>query len=43
MQVNVEAAMEVVNGEKDEEILVEVEEILKPVKNQTWPSGVQQS
>ncbi|KAL4581053.1 hypothetical protein LXL04_017261 [Taraxacum kok-saghyz] len=40
VQVNVEAAMEVVNGEKDEEILVEVEEILKPVKNQTWLSGI---
>ncbi|KAI3497413.1 hypothetical protein L1887_40004 [Cichorium endivia] len=43
VKVNVEAAMELANGEKDEELLVEVEEILKPVKNQTWPSGIQQS
>lgn len=40
MQVNVAAAME--DG-KDEETLAEVEEILKPVKNLTWPSGIQQS
>ncbi|CAH1423867.1 unnamed protein product [Lactuca virosa] len=41
VQDNVAAAMEVVKGEKDEEVLVEIEEILKPVKNQTWPSGIQ--
>ncbi|CAI9304229.1 unnamed protein product [Lactuca saligna] len=41
VQDNVAAAMEVMKGEKDEEILVEIEEILKPVKNQTWPSGIQ--
>lgn len=41
MQDNVAAAMEVMKGEKDDEILVEIEEILKPVKNQTWPSGIQ--
>ncbi|KVI01865.1 L-galactose dehydrogenase [Cynara cardunculus var. scolymus] len=40
VQVNVAAATEV---EKDEQTLAEVEEILKPVKNQTWPSGIQQS
>ncbi|KAL7582634.1 L-galactose dehydrogenase [Lactuca sativa] len=41
VQDNVAAAMEVMKGEKDDEILVEIEEILKPVKNQTWPSGIQ--
>ncbi|KAJ9552134.1 hypothetical protein OSB04_016179, partial [Centaurea solstitialis] len=38
-QVNVAAATDVA---KDEQTLAEVEEILKPVKNQTWPSGIQQ-
>ncbi|KAI3702279.1 hypothetical protein L6452_28012 [Arctium lappa] len=40
VQANVAAATEV---GKDEQTLAEVEEILKPVKNQTWPSGIQQS
>jgi len=43
VQDNVAAAIEVGNGEKDEKTLAEVEQILKPVKNQTWPSAVQQS
>ncbi|XP_076948509.1 L-galactose dehydrogenase-like [Bidens hawaiensis] len=42
VQVNVAAATELAKGFKDEETLAEVEEILKPVKNQTWPSGIQQ-
>ncbi|XP_076912508.1 L-galactose dehydrogenase-like [Bidens hawaiensis] len=39
VQVNVAAATELAKGVKDAETLAEVEEILKPVKNQTWPSG----
>ncbi|KAI7731447.1 hypothetical protein M8C21_026871 [Ambrosia artemisiifolia] len=42
VQLNVAAATELVKGDKDEQTLAEVEEILKPVKNQTWPSGIQQ-
>ncbi|KAK1418260.1 hypothetical protein QVD17_27403 [Tagetes erecta] len=42
VQHNVAAATELAKGVKDEETLAEVEEILKPVKNQTWPSGIQQ-
>uniref|UniRef100_A0A2N9GAM3 NADP-dependent oxidoreductase domain-containing protein n=1 Tax=Fagus sylvatica TaxID=28930 RepID=A0A2N9GAM3_FAGSY len=43
VEENVAAAMELATGGKDEETLSEVEAILKPVKNQTWPSGIQQS
>ncbi|XP_071729913.1 L-galactose dehydrogenase-like [Rutidosis leptorrhynchoides] len=43
VQLNVAAAIELAKGEKDEETLAEVEDILKPVKNQTWPSGIQRS
>ncbi|KAG6425002.1 hypothetical protein SASPL_115425 [Salvia splendens] len=40
---NVAAAVEVATVGKDEKAISEIEEILKPVKNQTWPSGIQQS
>ncbi|XP_057788023.1 L-galactose dehydrogenase [Salvia miltiorrhiza] len=40
---NVAAAIEVATFGKDEKALSEIEGILKPVKNQTWPSGIQQS
>lgn len=43
VEENVAAAMELATGGKDEETLSEVEAILKPVRNQTWPSGIQQS
>ncbi|XP_062082439.1 L-galactose dehydrogenase [Humulus lupulus] len=43
VEENVAAAIELANNGKDEETLSEVEAILKPVKNQTWPSGIQQS
>ena len=43
VEENVAAAMELNDKGKDEETLSEVEAILKPVKNQTWPSGIQQS
>ncbi|PWA94474.1 NAD(P)-linked oxidoreductase superfamily protein [Artemisia annua] len=43
VQVNVAAATELAQGQIDEQTLAEVEEILKPVKNQTWPSGIQKS
>ncbi|GJS84743.1 L-galactose dehydrogenase [Tanacetum coccineum] len=43
VQVNVAAATELAHGQTDKETLAEVEEILKPVKNQTWPSGIQKS
>ncbi|GER43287.1 NAD(P)-linked oxidoreductase superfamily protein [Striga asiatica] len=39
---NIEAALELVKVGKDEQTLAEIEGILKPVKNQTWPSGIQQ-
>ncbi|KAI3827916.1 hypothetical protein L1987_02005 [Smallanthus sonchifolius] len=42
VQVNVAAATELAKGDKDAQTLAEVEEILKPVKNQTWPSCIQQ-
>ncbi|KAM3742559.1 hypothetical protein ACB098_07G077100 [Castanea mollissima] len=42
VEENVAAAMELATAGKDEETLLEVEAILKPVKNQTWPSGIQQ-
>ncbi|XP_047946055.1 L-galactose dehydrogenase [Salvia hispanica] len=40
---NVAAAVEVATVGKDEKAISEIEEILKPVKNKTWPSGIQQS
>ncbi|KAH6773180.1 oxidoreductase superfamily protein [Perilla frutescens var. hirtella] len=40
---NVATAVELATFGKDEKALSEIEEILKPVKNQTWPSGIQQS
>eukprot|EP00268_Persea_americana_P018802 TRINITY_DN19601_c0_g1_i1.p1 TRINITY_DN19601_c0_g1~~TRINITY_DN19601_c0_g1_i1.p1 ORF type:complete len:324 (+),score=58.82 TRINITY_DN19601_c0_g1_i1:250-1221(+) len=43
VQENVAAAVEVTTVGKDEELLKEVEAILEPVKNQTWPSGIQKS
>lgn len=43
VEENVAAAVELVNVRKDDETLSEVEAILKPVKNQTWPSGIQKS
>ncbi|GAB2268071.1 hypothetical protein Dimus_003046 [Dionaea muscipula] len=39
---NVAAALELSTVGKDEKTLSEVEAILEPVKNQTWPSGTQQ-
>lgn len=43
VEENATAAMELATVGKDGETLSEVETILKPVKNQTWPSGIQQS
>ncbi|KAF8404781.1 hypothetical protein HHK36_009670 [Tetracentron sinense] len=43
VEENVAAAMELVTAGKDDETFLEIEAILKPVKNQTWPSGIQQS
>jgi L-galactose dehydrogenase len=43
VEENVAAAVELSTGGIDEQTLSEVEAILKPVKNQTWPSGIQQS
>ncbi|CBI25068.3 hypothetical protein VitviT2T_003814 [Vitis vinifera] len=43
VEENVAAATELAIFGKDEETLSEVEAILNPVKNQTWPSGIQQS
>lgn len=40
---NVAAAAELARVGIDKETLSEIEEILKPVKNQTWPSGIHQS
>ncbi|OVA06811.1 Aldo/keto reductase [Macleaya cordata] len=40
---NVAAAVELTTVGKDEVILREVETILEPIKNQTWPSGIQKS
>ncbi|KAH0467936.1 hypothetical protein IEQ34_002969 [Dendrobium chrysotoxum] len=40
---NVGSALELSNVGIDEEILQEVEAILEPVKNQTWPSGIQRN
>nr|AFK48630.1 unknown [Lotus japonicus] len=43
VEENVAAARELAAFGIDEETLSEVENILKPVKNQSWPSGIQQS
>lgn len=43
VEENVAAAVELVNVGKDDKTLSEVEAILKPIKNQTWPSGIQKS
>ncbi|OIV94575.1 hypothetical protein TanjilG_25637 [Lupinus angustifolius] len=43
VEENVDAARELADSGIDEEALTEVGNILKPVKNQTWPSGIQQS
>ncbi|QCD84220.1 L-galactose dehydrogenase [Vigna unguiculata] len=43
VEENVAAARELAISGIDEEALSEVEAILKPVKNQSWPSGIQQS
>ncbi|XP_061959455.1 L-galactose dehydrogenase-like isoform X2 [Populus nigra] len=43
VEENVSAATELATFGKDQETLSEVEAILIPVKNQTWPSGIQQS
>ncbi|KAJ9159306.1 hypothetical protein P3X46_024821 [Hevea brasiliensis] len=42
VEENVTAALELATFGKDQETLAEVEAILSPVKNQTWPSGIQQ-
>ncbi|RWW04313.1 hypothetical protein BHE74_00007277 [Ensete ventricosum] len=39
---NVAAALELSSLGIDEDLLHEAEAILEPVKNQTWPSGIQQ-
>ncbi|KAM0826225.1 hypothetical protein ACQ4PT_069020 [Festuca glaucescens] len=43
VEENVAAAVELSTSGIDEELLREVEEILEPVKNLTWPSGIQQA
>ncbi|KAE9607152.1 hypothetical protein Lal_00026008 [Lupinus albus] len=43
VEENVAAARELAASGIDEEALSEVGTILKPVKNQSWPSGIQQS
>ncbi|KAG8368570.1 hypothetical protein BUALT_Bualt15G0059200 [Buddleja alternifolia] len=40
---NVATAIELATVGKDEKTISEIEGILNPVKNQTWPSGIQQS
>ncbi|PKA50467.1 L-galactose dehydrogenase [Apostasia shenzhenica] len=42
VEENVTAALELCGAGIDEKLLNEVENILEPVKNQTWPSGIQQ-
>ncbi|XP_074346056.1 L-galactose dehydrogenase [Apium graveolens] len=41
VEENVASATELATAGIDEKTLSEVKEILKPVKNQTWPSGIQ--
>ncbi|MED6134057.1 hypothetical protein PIB30_033982 [Stylosanthes scabra] len=43
VEQNVAAARELETSGIDQEALAEVEAILNPVKNQTWPSGIQKS
>nr|CAB3465895.1 unnamed protein product [Digitaria exilis] len=43
VEENVAAALELSTSGIDEELLHEVEAILEPVKNLTWPSGIQQA
>ncbi|KAJ4746533.1 Voltage-gated potassium channel subunit beta-1 [Rhynchospora pubera] len=43
VEENVAAALELSSSVIDKELLNELENILGPVKNQTWPSGIQQS
>ncbi|MQL94573.1 hypothetical protein Taro_027207 [Colocasia esculenta] len=43
VEENVAAALELSSSGVDEGLLQEVEAILEPVKNQTWPSGVAQT
>ncbi|KAL8136547.1 hypothetical protein V2J09_002548 [Rumex salicifolius] len=42
VEENVEAASELAAEGIDEKALTDIEAILKPVKNQTWPSGIQE-
>ncbi|CAM8899206.1 unnamed protein product [Rhodiola kirilowii] len=43
VEENIAAAVELATKGIDKETLSEVEDILKPVKNQSWPSGIQQT
>ncbi|XP_010936251.1 L-galactose dehydrogenase [Elaeis guineensis] len=43
VEENVAAALELSHEGMDEDLLQEVSAVLEPVKNQTWPSGVQQT
>ncbi|CAN4107873.1 unnamed protein product [Withania somnifera] len=43
VEENIAAALELTTAGMDEGTLSEITDILKPVKNQTWPSGIQQS
>lgn len=43
VEENVAAALELSTSGIDDELLREVEAILEPVKNLTWPSGIQQA
>ncbi|KAG9128678.1 hypothetical protein Leryth_018319 [Lithospermum erythrorhizon] len=43
VEENIDAAVELATFGKDEKTLLEIDYILKPVKNQSWPSGIQQS
>jgi len=43
VEENVAAALELSTSGIDKELLHEVEAILEPVKNMTWPSGIQQA
>lgn len=43
VEENVSAATELGSFGEEENVLSDIDVILKPVKNQTWPSGIQQS
>lgn len=43
VEENVAAAVELSSLGIDEDLLHEVEAVLQPVKNLTWPSGIQQN